>query len=132
MNSFFNPASSWLMFGIDLAVGAFQVGVGDQRRAAVPGAGDVDHVKVILVDDPVQMHVDEVLARRRSPVPQQQGFHVRQLERLSKQGVVVEIDLADGQVIGGPPVGIDLAELFRRKGNLLVFGFQTSVHQPFR
>ena len=34
--------------GVDLAVGALQVGVGNQRRPAVPGAGDVDHVQVVL------------------------------------------------------------------------------------
>ena len=105
---------------IDLAVRAFEVDVAHHRRGAVAGTGDVDHVEVMLLDDPVQMRVDEVLARSRAPVPQQQLFHVRQLQRLPKQGVVAEIDLADGQVIGGPPVGIDLAELFRVEGTLLV------------
>ena len=80
-----------------------------------------------LLDDPVQMRVNEVLARRRAPVPQHQWLHVRQLQRLSKQRVVAEIDLADGQVIGGPPVGIDLAELFGRKGTVAVRRVATPV-----
>ena len=31
-------------------------------------------------------------------------------ERLFEQGVVVEIDLADGEVVGGAPVGVDFLE----------------------
>jgi hypothetical protein len=42
---------------IDLAVGAFQIGVAHHRWTAVPGAGDVDHVQVVLLDDPVQVDI---------------------------------------------------------------------------
>ncbi len=101
---------------IDLAVGAFEVGIAHQRRAAVPGTGDVEHVQVILLDDPVQVHVDEVLARRRAPVPDHQGLHVRQLQRLPKQRIVVEVNLADRQVVGGPPVGVHLLQQIGRQG----------------
>ena len=66
--------------------------------------------RVILLDDPIEMNVDEVLARRRSPVAQQPGLDVLELERFGQEGVVVEIDLADRQVVGRPPVGIHLAE----------------------
>lgn len=45
---------------VDLAVGAFQVGVGDQPRSAVPRPGHVDDVGVAVADDPVQVRVDEV------------------------------------------------------------------------
>src|SRR5205085_4769900 len=43
---------------VDLTVRPLQVGVGDQPRPAVPGAGDVDHVQVVLLDDAVQVDVD--------------------------------------------------------------------------
>ena len=33
--------------GVDLAVRPFEVSVGNQRRPAVPGAGDVEHVQVV-------------------------------------------------------------------------------------
>ena len=33
---------------IDLAVGALEVGLRHQRRAAVPGTDDVDHVQVVV------------------------------------------------------------------------------------
>ena len=52
---------------VDLAVGTFEIGVAYDGRPAVPRAGDVDHVEVVFLDDPVQMHVDEVLAGGRSP-----------------------------------------------------------------
>jgi len=31
------------------------------------GAGDINHVKVILLDHPVQVNINEVLARGRAP-----------------------------------------------------------------
>ena len=104
------------MFGIDLAVGALEVGVAHDRRAAVPGAGDVDHVEVVLLDDPVQVRVDEVLPGRRAPVAEQHVLHVRERQRPLQQRIVVEIDLADRQIVGGAPVGVHLVEQFRREG----------------
>ena len=55
---------------VNLGVGAFEVDVGKHRRSAVAGAGDVDHVEVVLLNDPVEVGVDEGLPRRRSPVAQ--------------------------------------------------------------
>ena len=52
---------------IDLAVGAFEIGVGHQRRAAVPRADDVDHVQVIALDDPVEVDAEHVQARATCP-----------------------------------------------------------------
>ena len=98
---------------INLAPGAFEVNVAHNRRAAVTGTGDIEHVQVILLDDPVQMHVDEVLARRRAPVPDHQRLHVRQFQRLLQQRIVVEVNLADRQIVGGAPVGVHLVEQFR-------------------
>ena len=68
---------------INFAPGAFEIDVAHNRRAAMTGAGDVEHVQVILLDDPVQMHIDEVLPRRRAPVSDHQRLHMRQLERLA-------------------------------------------------
>ena len=96
---------------IDLAVGAFEVGVGDQRRAAVPRADDVDHVQVIALDDPVEVDAEHVQARRRAPVAEQPRLDVLPLERLFQERIVEQVDLADRQVVGGPPVGVHLAQL---------------------
>ena len=79
---------------IDLAVCALEIRIAHDRRPAVPGAGDVDHVEVVLLDDPIQVHVDEVLSGGRSPVPQQHVLHIRERQRPLEQRVIVEIDLA--------------------------------------
>src|SRR5580692_8236335 len=56
--------------GVDLAVRALKVGVSHDSRSAVPGSGNIDHVEVILRDDPVKVGVDEVLPGGRAPMPQ--------------------------------------------------------------
>jgi hypothetical protein len=61
----------------------------------MPGAGDVDHVEVVFLDDPVQVNVDEVQTRRRSPVAEQPGLDVFLCERLFEQWVIVEINLTE-------------------------------------
>src|ERR1017187_11026185 len=57
--------------GIDFAVCPFKVSVAYHRRAAVAGAGDVNHVEVVFLNDPIQMHVNEVLPGSRAPMSQQ-------------------------------------------------------------
>src|SRR3977135_999134 len=81
--------------GIDLAVSALEIGVGNDRRAAVPGAGDVNHVEVVFFDDPVQMYIDEVLPGGRAPVSQEHALHVRERQGSLQQRIVVKINLAD-------------------------------------
>ena len=100
---------------VDLAVSPLQVHVADQRRPAVAGSRDVDHVQVIFLDDPIQMDVEEVLPRSGPPVAQQPRFDVLELQRLAQERVVIKVDLADREVIGGPPVGVHLAEEVRRE-----------------
>ena len=110
-------------FGIHFAVGAFQIGVAHHGRAAMAGAGNVDHVQIVFLDDPVQMDVDEVLAGGGAPVAEQHALDVRQDQRPFQQGVVVEINLADGQVVGGAPIGVHPGQQFRGKG----LGFHGSI-----
>ena len=69
--------------GIDLAVTALEIGIGDQGRPPVAGTGDVDHVEIMQSDRPVQMDVDEILAGRRSPMPDHQRFDMGKGERLA-------------------------------------------------
>ena len=94
--------------GIDLRIRALEVGVGDQGRAAVAGAGDVEHVQVVLRDDPVEVHVNEVLPRRRSPMADHERFHIRERQWPFQQRIVIQIDLADRQVVRRPPVRVHL------------------------
>ena len=88
--------------------------MGIHRRAAMAGAGDVDNVRVVLLDQAVQMHIYEVLAGRGAPVAQEPGFDVIDRERLSEQRIVSQVNLAHGQEVGSSPIAIHL--LYKRGG----------------
>ena len=98
---------------IDLGVGPFQVDVRDDRGAAVSRAGQVDHVGIRVLDQAVQMHVDEAEARRSSPVSQQPGFDVFRPQRLAQQRILLQIDLANRQIISGAPVAVHVLQAAR-------------------
>src|SRR5689334_22755044 len=55
---------------INLAVSALEVGVCDETGPAMARAGDIYHVEVVLLDDPVEMDVNEIQAWRCPPMPQ--------------------------------------------------------------
>ena len=92
--------------GIDLGVGTFQVGVGHQPRTAMSRPDDVNHVQIALADQPVPVQVKKVQPRRRSPVAQQPRLHVVQRQGPLQQRIVLQVNLADGEIIGGAPVGV--------------------------
>jgi hypothetical protein len=91
---------------VDLAVCPFEVRVGDQAGPAVSGPGDVDHVEVMRLDHAVEVDVDEVQAGGRPPVAEKPWLDVLLGQRPLEERVVVQIDLADRQVVGGPPVRV--------------------------
>jgi hypothetical protein len=62
----------------------------------VSGPGDVDDVEIVFLDDPVEVHIDEVEARRRAPVSEQPGLDVLRFEGLAEQRVVVEVEAQVG------------------------------------
>ena len=103
--------------GVDLAVRPLQIGLGDHGVAAVAGTGEVDHVQVVLVDDPVEVCIDEVLTRDSAPVTNDLFLDLGRFERLFQQGGVQKIQLAGGQIVRGPPVGVYLFQLGRRQGS---------------
>src|SRR6516162_3520978 len=92
---------------VDLAIGPLEVAVRDQTGTAMPGARDVDHVEIVLLDHSVEVNVDEIQARRCSPMAEKPGLDVVLCERLFEQRIVIQIDLADREVVGGPPVRIN-------------------------
>ena len=57
--------------------------------------GDVNDVRIVFFDEPIQMNVDEVLTRRSSPVTEQSRFDLLCFERFSQQGILKQVDLAD-------------------------------------
>ena len=80
---------------VNLAVGPFEIGVCHQSRPAMPGAGNVDHVEVVLLDQPIEVDINEVQTRCRSPMAEQPRLDVLLCQGLLEQRVVVEINLAD-------------------------------------
>ncbi len=81
---------------VDLAVGPFEVRVGDDARAPVARTRDEDGVDVALYDGTVGVRVDEVQARGLAPVAEQARLDVLDAQGLSQEGVLQQIDLADG------------------------------------
>ena len=104
--------------GIDLAVRAVQIVLGHHGVSAVSGAGEIDHIQVIFDDGPVEMGIDEVLAWAGAPVPHDGALQVLFLQRLPQQGIVQQIELAGGQIVGGTPIGVDGLNLFPGQGVL--------------
>ncbi|MNT21021.1 hypothetical protein D3C72_1563440 [compost metagenome] len=101
---------------IDFAVAALEPGIGNHARPAVSGAADIDHVEVTLTNDPVEMGIDEIEARRGAPVSQEPRFDMLRLQRLAQQRIVEEVYLPHRYVIGGAPVAIDERQLIGPKG----------------
>src|SRR5262249_27015036 len=68
--------------GIDLGIGTFQVDWTENARGAMSRAGKVDHVQVILLDQPIEVDVDERQSRTCAPMPQKPVLNVVGLQGL--------------------------------------------------
>ena len=113
-----NPLQSRLIASdvrIKFGVGPFEIRLGDHARGSVARSGDEHCVQVVLLDRAVQVDVDEVQARCRTPMAQKPRLDMLRLERLFEQRIGIKIDLTDGQVIGSPPVSIHFCVAVRRK-----------------
>jgi hypothetical protein len=86
-------------------------------EAGLPAAAWQELAQFLLLDarqdGGVEVHVDKILARSRAPVPDHQRLHVRQLQRPFQQRIIVEVELADRQIVGGPPVRVHPVHQFR-------------------
>jgi hypothetical protein len=107
---------------VELAVGALEIRVRDDPRAAVAGARDVDRIQVAGADRAVQVRIDEVQPRRRAEVAQQSRLDVLPLQGLAQERVVEQVDLPHRQVVRRPPVRVQEPQLLRpertaRRGN---------------
>ena len=96
--------------GVTLGISAFEVGIGHNARPAVARANDEQHVQLMRFDQPVQVHVDHVQARRGAPVPEQAPLDVLQLKRRLKQRVVLQVNLPHRKVVGSAPPGVHLVQ----------------------
>ena len=58
----------------------------------MPWASEIDHVEVVLLNEPVQMNVDEREARARSPVAEQTILDVLGSQRFLQQRILLQVD----------------------------------------
>jgi hypothetical protein len=56
------------------------------------------------------MDVEKVETGGGAPVSEEARFDVIECQRTFKERIVFEVDLADGEVVGGAPVGVDQSE----------------------
>ena len=96
--------------GVDFAVCPFQIRVAHDRGSTMSGAGDVDHVQIEVLNHTIQMHIDKVLSRSGPPMAEQVRLDMRSLQWLVEQWVVVQINLANRQIVRSSPIGIHLAK----------------------
>ena len=76
------------------------------------GTGYEDHVQVVLFNQPVAVNVGKAEGGRGTPVAQQAVFNLLRLKGFFQQGVIPQVNHADGQVVTGAPVGMNFAQFF--------------------
>jgi len=103
---------------IDFGIGALKIGMGDKRGSTVTRADDEDGIELMLPDQPVHLDVDHVQTRRSPPVPEQARFDMLWLQGLPQQRILLQVDLANGEVIGRIPVAQHPVELVRSERSL--------------
>jgi hypothetical protein len=70
---------------------------------------------IVLADETIAMHVDEVESGRGAPVAQQPRLDVIDAQRLFEERVRVQVDLAYREIIRGAPVGVHFTQFFGGK-----------------
>ena len=96
---------------VDLAVGPFEPRIRHGGRTAVPRPGQEDRVHVPPADQSVEVGPEQVQPRGRAPVPEQSRLDVLARERAAQQRIVEEVDLTDGDVVGGAPPRVEEGHL---------------------
>jgi hypothetical protein len=76
------------------------------------GPGHEDHVQVVLFNQPIAVDVGEAEGRGSAPVAQQAMLDMLGLEGFFQQGIIPQVNHADGQVVTGPPVGVNFVQFF--------------------
>jgi len=72
---------------IPLGVRSFEVAVRNDARTAMAGTDDVDHVQIIVFDQPVEMDIEEIQSCCRRPMTEQTGLDMFELEGVSSNGL---------------------------------------------
>ena len=67
------PIGIETLFRVGLRVRALEIRRAKNAGCAVPGAGEKNHVEIVFLNQPIQMHVDEGESGAGSPVTEQAG-----------------------------------------------------------
>jgi hypothetical protein len=81
----------------------------------MPGADDTDHVQIVLFDQAIEMNIDKIQSGCRTPMAQQPRLYVFAGQWDFEQWIILKINLADGEIVRGAPVGIHVFEKRRRE-----------------
>jgi hypothetical protein len=76
----------------------------------VSRAGEENDTEVLFLDDAVEMDVGEVQSGHGAPMAEQARFDMLARKRLLQERIIEEVNLADGEIVGRTPVGVDLVE----------------------
>src|SRR5208283_722821 len=121
--------------GIDLRVGAFEIGIRQHRRGAVSRTGDVQHVEVVFLDELVEMDPHQALAGIGAPMTKEPLLQLSWPEGLAQERIVLEIKLPDREIIAGAPVSVDQVKFIGIQGRsrfALVHIFSVTSPRPAR
>ena len=77
---------------------------------AMTRSNDIDHVQIVVLDQSVEVHIEEIKSRRRSPVTEQARLDVLQRQRCFEQRIVLQIDLPNRKIVRRAPIGVHLVE----------------------
>ncbi len=81
----------------------------------MPGAGNEDRVEILRADHSVDVRVNEVQPRRCSPLTQQTRLDVLSTKWFTQERVGEQVDLSDGQIVRGSPVGVDQVQIIEHR-----------------
>src|SRR5438552_2537102 len=94
------------------------------------GTSYKNYVQIVNSNQTVEMNVDEVKPRRRSPMSQQSGLNVLQLQRRAQQRIVVKINLSHRKVVSRTPVCVHLPRFFSAQWFCFCYLNSDHLHEP--
>ena len=80
---------------ISLTEGTLEINVAHKSWASVTRTRNINHVQIKLGNNAVKMGIDEILARRSSPVTKQKILNMFSIKWLAEQGIIAQVDLAN-------------------------------------
>lgn len=124
------PLDILALVGVDFAVEALEVEVGDETGGAVAGAGDDKGIEVVFLDHAVEVDVGEGLAGVAAPMAEQSRLDVLLLEWFLQEGVFLEVEHAQAEVHAGVEVAGEFVEFVIVEGLFVDGGAGFGVDGP--